>query len=123
MAAWARVRVYLSAQRTPQSEHWILVRQGATQQVQFALSNAPEETTLRQLVEVGRARWSTARSFEQDPSLRGLHHYAHRSWPAWHRHMRLVFLAQLFLLRLQFQSSQSSGAELSRQRSPLPLCP
>jgi SRSO17 transposase len=29
------------------------------------------------------------------------HHYEHRSWTAWHRHMRLVCLAQLFLLRLQ----------------------
>jgi SRSO17 transposase len=30
-------------------------------------------------------------------------HYEHRSWTAWHRHMRLVFLAQLFLLRLQIK--------------------
>jgi hypothetical protein len=33
----------------------------------------------------------------------GLDHYEHRSWTAWHRHMRLVFLAQLFLLRLQIK--------------------
>jgi len=111
LAAWARVRVYLSAQLSPPSEGWVLLCQDPTQQVHFALSNAPEETSLQQLVEVGRAQGSMASAFQQDPSLRGLHPYAHRSWPVWHRHMRLVFLAQLFLLRRQIPSLQNSGAE------------
>jgi len=47
------------------------------------------------------ARWPIERCFQEDKSELGLDHYEHRSWTAWHRHMRLVFLAQLFLLRLQ----------------------
>jgi SRSO17 transposase len=32
-----------------------------------------------------------------------LDHYEQRSWTAWHRHIRLVFLAQLFLVRLRIK--------------------
>ena len=42
-------------------------------------------------------------AYSTNKSELGLDHYEHRSWTAWHRHMRLVFLAQLFLLRLQIK--------------------
>ena len=51
----------------------------------------------------GDARWPIERCFQEDKSELGLDHYEHRSWTAWHRHMRLVCLAQLFLLRLQIK--------------------
>jgi len=31
----------------------------------------------------------------------GMDHYEHRSWPAWHRHMLYVMLAQHFLFRIR----------------------
>jgi hypothetical protein len=40
----------------------------------------------------------------------GLDHYEHRSWTAWHRHIRLVFLAQLFLVRLQIKFKKKTPA-------------
>jgi SRSO17 transposase len=103
VAAFARLRVFLSPERTPESERWLLLRNDANGQIKFALSDAPSTTPMRELVRVSGARWPIERCFEENKSELGLDHYEHRSWTAWHRHMRLVFLAQLFLLRLQIK--------------------
>jgi len=129
VAACARVRVYLSADRTPESERWLLLRNDANHKIKYALSNAPEDTPMRELVRVSGARWPIERCFQEDKSELGLDHYEHRSWTAWHRHMRLVFLAQLFLLRLQIKfkknacvdsaaSSPVNGMQLSATQAP-----
>jgi len=113
VAAFARLRVYVSPERTPESERWLLLRNDANGKIKYALSNAPQETPMRELVRVSGARWPIERCFEEDKSELGLDHYEHRSWPAWHRHMRLVFLAQLFLLRLQIKFKKNSGVDLA----------
>lgn len=103
VAAFARVRVYLNAQRTPESQRWLLLRNDANRKIKYSLSNAPEKISLKEMVRVSGARWPIERCFQEDKSELGLDHYEHRSWTAWHRHMRLVFLAQLFLRRLQIK--------------------
>ena len=113
VAAFARLRVYLSPERTPESERWLLLRNDANGQIKYALSNAPQPTPMRELVRVSGARWPIERCFEENKSELGLDHYEHRSWTAWHRHMRLVFLAQLFLLRLQTKFKKNSRADLA----------
>ena len=113
VAAFARVRVYLTAERTSECERWLLLRNDANGQIKYALSNAPEETPMRELVRVSGARWPIERCFQEDKSELGLDHYEHRSWTAWHRHMRLVFLAQLFLRRLQIKFKKNSGVDLA----------
>jgi SRSO17 transposase len=134
VAAFARLRVYLSADRTPESERWLLLRNDANCKIKYALSNAPEETTMKELVRVSGARWPIERCFQEDKSELGLDHYEHRSWTAWHRHMRLVFLAQLFLLRLQIKFKKNAGVDLapgapvngvqfSPAQTPTQLCP
>lgn len=107
VASFARVRVYLSSERTPQSERTLLLRNDPNGQIKYALSNAPQSTSFGELVRVSAARWPIERCFQEDKSELGLDHYEHRSWPAWHRHMRLVFLAQLFLLRLRLKYKKS----------------
>jgi SRSO17 transposase len=111
VAAFARLRVYLSPERTPESERWLLLRNDANGQIKYALSNAPQPTPMRELVRVSGARWPIERCFEENKSELGLDHYEHRSWTAWHRHMRLVFLAQLFLLRLQTKFKKNSRVD------------
>lgn len=111
VAAFARVRVYLSAERTAESERWLVLRNDPDGQIKYALSNAPEKLAMLELVRVSRARWPIERCFEEDKSELGLDHYEHRSWTAWHRHMRLVFLAQLFLVRLRLKYKKNSGAD------------
>lgn len=113
VAAFARLRVYLSPERTPESERWLLLRNDPNCKIKYALSNAPEETPMPELVRVSGARWPIERCFQENKSELGLDHYEHRSWRAWHRHMRLVFLAQLFLLRLQTKFKKNSGPDLA----------
>jgi len=113
VAAFARVRVYLNADRTAESERWLVLRNDPDGQIKYALSNAPEKLAIRELVRVSRARWPIERCFEEDKSELGLDHYEHRSWTGWHRHMRLVFLAQLFLVRLRLKYKKNSGADLA----------
>ena len=110
VAAFARIRVYTSAERSPESERWLLLRNDANQELKYTFSNAPQETSMKELVRVSGARWPIECCFEEGKSELGMDHYEHRSWPAWHRHMRLVFLAQLFLIRLQIQYQEKAPA-------------
>jgi SRSO17 transposase len=111
VAAFARVRVYLSAERTPESERWLVLRNDPDGKIKYALSNAPQKVAMLELVRVSQARWPIERCFEEDKSELGLDHYEHRSWPAWHRQTRLVFLAQLFLVRLRQKLKKNSGPD------------
>jgi SRSO17 transposase len=103
VASFARIRVFLSPERTPESQRWLLLRNDANRKIKYALSNAPKTTCMQELVRVSGARWPIERCFQENKSELGLDHYEHRSWIAWHRHMRLVCLAQLFLVRLQIK--------------------
>jgi len=111
VAGFARVRVYLSKERTAESERTLLLRNDPDGQIKYALSNAPENMAMSELVRVSAARWPIERCFQEGKSELGLDHYEHRSWPAWHRHMRLVFLAHLFLLGLRLKYKKSPGAD------------
>jgi SRSO17 transposase len=117
VAAFARLRVYLSPERTPESERWLLLRNDANCKIKYALSNAPQDTSMRELVRASGARWPIERCFQENKSELGLDHYEHRSWTAWHRHMRLVFLAQLFLTRLQIKFKKNSRVDLAASAS------
>ncbi len=118
VASFARVRVYVSSERNAQSERTLLLRNDPDGQIKYALSNAPENIALSELVRVSAARWPIERCFQEGKSELGLDHYEHRSWPAWHRHMRLVFLAHLFLLRLRLKYKKSPGADATPGSRP-----
>ena len=62
---------------------------------------------MRELVRVRMARWPIERCLQDDKSQLGLDPYEHRSWTASRRHMRLVFLARLFLIRLRINFKES----------------
>ena len=75
VAAFARIQVYLSPERTPESERWLLLRNDANGQIKYALSNAPQQTPMRELVRVSGARWPIERYFQENKSELGLDHY------------------------------------------------
>ena len=103
VAGFARIRVYPGAERTPGTQRWLFLRNDPNEKIKYALSNAPDTCTFDEMVGVSEARWPIERCFQEDKGELGLDHYEHRSWTAWHRHMRLTFLAQLFLLRLRLR--------------------
>ncbi len=110
VASFARVRVYLNPERTPESERWLLIRNDPGGRLKYALSNAPATEPWSELIRVSGARWPIERCFQEDKSELGLDHYEHRTWTAWHRHMRLVFLAQLFLVELRLGLKKKAPA-------------
>ena len=97
-----RLRVVLSGDDEPGPEQWLFLRRMLdTGEVKYCLSNAPADTPLTEMTRVCLLRWPIEQCFQEGKSELGMADYEHRSWTAWHRHMRFVFLAQLFLRRVQ----------------------
>lgn len=98
---FARVRMYVSAEPTPENERRLFLRNHPDGQIKYTRSSADEEIPMTCLIRVSIARRPIERCFQEDQSELGLDHCEHRSWRAWHRHVRPVFLARLLLLRLR----------------------
>ena len=102
LAHVACMRVYPSRDGIPQNKPvWLIIRKRTDNQTRYALSNAPETTTIAELCYASCLRWSIERCFQEGKMHLGMDHYEHRSWPAWHRHMLYVMLAQHFLYRVK----------------------
>ena len=79
-------------------------------EVLFYLTQAPEGTSLADLVRVAGARWSIESLFEQAKGEVGLDHYKVRSWVGCHRHITLSMLALAYLAALRC-SAEHHNAE------------
>jgi SRSO17 transposase len=64
-------------------------------------SNAPEDTALLTLAQVGAARWAVETELQTDKGETGLDEYEVRRWQGWHHHVTLSLLAGAFLLQVQ----------------------
>jgi len=102
LAHVACLRVYPSRDGLPQDDPvWLIIRKRTDNQTRYAFSNAPNTTTIAELCYASCLRWSIERCFQEGKMHLGMDHYEHRSWPAWHRHMLYVMLAQHFLFRIR----------------------
>jgi SRSO17 transposase len=111
VAQVALYRVWRSRHGLPSDKaEWLFIRRHEDGQIKYALSNAPEDTPMEELLRVSTLRWSIEQCFKEGKDQLGMDHYEHRSWPAWHRHMTYVFLAMLFLLRLRIRFKKNSRA-------------
>lgn len=98
------------------ARHWHLVATrelGSRGTIKYTLSNAPEETPLKRLVQMQRQRFWIERSFEDAKSESGMADYQVRGWLAWHHHMALVMMAMLFMLEEKL---------IHKQKYPLLSC-
>ena len=107
---------------------WLIVLKTLDGELRFALSNAPEDTTLEQFAHAATLRWSIERSFEECKSHLGMGDYEHRSFRGWHRHMLYVFLSHHFLqgVRLTLKKKPRSPSPWPKDSSdpsspPVPL--
>jgi SRSO17 transposase len=104
-------RVWQARRGLPKDEaQWLFLRRHEDGQIKYALSNAPEDMPIDELIRVSTLRWSIEQCFKEGKDQLGMDHYEHRSWPAWHRHMIYVFLAMLFLLRVRIRLKKNSCA-------------
>jgi len=114
IAKVARIRVYLSRDGLPIGERlWLFFRKNNDGKIKYAISNAPNDTSLAELVKASAMRWPIEQCFQEGKGEVGMDCYEHRSWPAWHRHMIFVFLALHFLLRMRIRYKKNSSANAS----------
>jgi SRSO17 transposase len=94
------VRVQAKYERRIGPEERLLVVRTveAHPKVDYALSNAPPEVGLRELVRVRARRFWIESALESSKGEAGLAHYEVRSWVGWHHHMTLALLASWFLV-------------------------
>ena len=82
-------------------------------ETKYFLNNAPKDIPIEEMSRVCMLRWPIEQCFKEGKSEIGMAQYEHRSWPAWHRHMTFVFLAQLFLLRLRRHLKKSPDSDFN----------
>jgi SRSO17 transposase len=97
---------------------WLFLRRLEDGQVKYAFSNAPADTPLAALCRAATLRWPIEQCFQDGKSQVGMDHYAHRSWPAWHRHMLYVCVALHFLLRVRHQLKKNTGLDAAASAAP-----
>jgi SRSO17 transposase len=112
IAKVARIRVYLSRDGLPVGDQqWVFFRQNTDGEIKYAISNAPKEISLSEMVKASTMRWPIEQCFQEGKGQVGMDCYEHRSWPAWHRHMTYVFLALHFMLRMRLRFKKNSIAD------------
>jgi len=79
--------------------NWMLAEWplGCPEPVKYWLSDLPEDTPLRQLVELAKVRWRIEHDYRELKDALGLDHFEGRSYPGWHHHVTLVSVAHAFL--------------------------
>ena len=92
----------------PYREVWLYIRSYANGRVKYAFSNAPADTTQKELDQAALMRWPIEQCFEECKSHLGMKDYETRSWVAWHRHMLYVFIAHLFVTELRFKFKKNT---------------
>jgi SRSO17 transposase len=76
---------------------WLLVEWRTDGSVHYAISNLPTQTPLDHAVNLWKSRWHVEQGYQQLKEELGLDHYEGRSWPGFHHHAAMCFLAYGFL--------------------------
>jgi len=99
---FAARRVWESREKLPGRECWLVLRRNPDgSEPKYYLSNAPADTPLLTLAQVGAKRWPIETEFQMEKNETGLDEYEVRSWQGWHHHITMALLAGIFLLSLQ----------------------
>jgi len=78
----------------------------------YYFSNAPADTPLLKLGQIGAARWTIETEFQTEKGETGLDEYEARSWQSWHRHITVA------LWRVHSYSVLSRNGGTTCPRSP-----
>jgi SRSO17 transposase len=97
---------------------WLLVEWRKDGSIKYALSNLPPDTSLEQAVALWKERWQVERGYEQLKGELGLDHFEGRSWPGFHHHAAMTFLAYGFLALERQRAQDVDGPTSPEDASP-----
>jgi SRSO17 transposase len=85
--------------RRPGKERWLIVEKRGNE-FKYSLSSLPPTVPVPEIVIAAHQRWKVEQGYQQLKEELGLDHFEGRSWPGFHHHVTLCFLAYAFLLLL-----------------------
>ncbi len=100
----------------PGKECWLFIRKDADGKIRYALSNAPEDIPLEEMIKISARRWTIKQLFKEGKSCLGMDSYEIRSYSGWHRHMALVFLVMHFLTYVRIEFGKKNILTLSQAK-------
>jgi len=116
---FAARRVWESREGLPGHECWLVLRRNPDgSESKYYLSNAPADTPLLTLAQVGAKRWPIETEFQTEKNETGLDEYEVRSWQSWHHHITMALLAGIFLLSLQQEWGEKDAPGDSAANQP-----
>ena len=122
-AEYLHARVWAWDRKEETARHWhLLVRRecGADTPSHFVFSNADASTSISRLARMHGCRFFIEHAFREAKSELAMADYQVRRWDAWHRHMALVMVAMLFLLKerlaLQAEPTPNRIASIIHER-------
>ena len=109
---FAALAVWESRDGLPGRASWLVLRRHLDgSEAKYYLSNAPADTPLLRLAQVGAMRWPIESEFQSDKSETGLDEYEVRTWLGWHHHITMALLAGAFLLSLQLDWGEKDAPD------------
>lgn len=97
----------------PHPEEWLLIEwpSAESEPTKYWLATLPADTTLVELVHMGKHRWIIERDYQELKQELGLGHYEGRGWRGFHHHATLCIAAYGFLVaeRSRFSPSAQVG--------------
>lgn len=103
-------RVWIWEAGSEKAYQWHLIVRREIQspnEIKYSLSNAPTNTSPLKLAQMQAQRYWIERAFQDGKSHVGMADYQVRKWQSWHRHMALVMMAGLFMLKQRIAQAES----------------
>lgn len=102
-----RIWVWDREENTARNWHLIAWRPAESPgEIKYVLSNSRGDITSLELARMSASRFWIERALQDAKGAIGMAEYQMRSWVGWHRHMAMVMLAMLFMLRERTLASE-----------------
>ena len=100
---------------------WLLVEWRTDGSIRYALSNLPAEMPLVHAVELWKSRWHVEQGYQQLKEELGLDHFEGRSWPGFHHHATMCFLAYGFLALERLRGTPTALDDMVEREAASPF--
>ena len=100
-------------QHLPGEEAWLIGEWRSSGERKYYLSNILEDTDIRTLAAIIKARWVCEQAHQQMKEELGLDHFEGRSWHGLHRHALMTMIAYAFLQHQRLGSVQGGKKSLA----------